>query len=68
MLVEDTAQGDWLRTGPRGIAELLIAYGLKDVCALAKKMKKNGQEGAPIFKEVVTMCRERRKRQKQGSE
>lgn len=68
MLVEDTRQGDWLRQGKRGVAELLIAHGLKDVCLLATKMKENGQEGAPIFKEVVTMCRERRKRQKQGSE
>ena len=62
MLVEDTKQGDWLRTGPRGIAELLISYGLRDVCTLAKKMKESGQEGAPIFKEVLAMCKEKRAR------
>ena len=61
-LVEDTLQGDWLRVGKRGIIELLISHGLKDVCVLAKKMKENGQEGAPIFKEVVKMCAERRKK------
>ena len=63
-LVEDTRQGDWLRTGPNGIAELLISYKLKDVCALAKLMKESGQEGAPIFEEVVAMCREKRARRK----
>ena len=63
-LVEDTRMGDWLRTGKRGIAELLISHGLKDVCLLAKKMKENGQEGAPIFKEVVAFCREKRARRK----
>jgi len=61
-LVEDVYQGDWLRGGKKGIAELLIAHGLKDVCALAKLMKESGQEGAPIFEEVVKMCAERRKK------
>ena len=60
MLIEDTRQGDWLRQGKRGIAELLISYKLKDVCLLAKKMKENGQEGAPIFREVLAMCKEKR--------
>ncbi len=64
VLVEDTAMGDWLRTGKQGVAELLISYKLKDVCLLAKKMKENGQEGAPIFKEVLAMCKERRARRK----
>ena len=64
VLVEDAAMGDWLRTGRKGVAELLISHGLKDVCLLAKKMKESGQEGAPIFKEVVAMCREKRARRK----
>lgn len=64
VLVEDTRQGDWLRTGKRGVAELLIANKLKDVCALAKLMKESGQDGAPIFEEVVRRCRARRKNQR----
>lgn len=60
MLVEDTRMGDWLRTGKQGVAELLISSGHTDVCALAKWMKESGQAGAPIFKEVVAMCREKR--------
>jgi len=63
-LVEDTRMGDWLRTGKEGVAELLISHGLKDVCALVKVMKENGQHGAPIFAEVVAMCREKRARRK----
>jgi len=63
-LVEDTLMGDWLRTGKNGVAELLISHRLTDVCLLARKMKDNGQEGAPIFAEVVKMCRERRARRK----
>ena len=61
VLVEDVFLGDWLRQGKRGVAELLISYKLKDVCLLAKKMKESGQEGAPVFKEVIRMCRARRK-------
>ncbi|KKK65085.1 hypothetical protein LCGC14_2977700 [marine sediment metagenome] len=61
-LIEDVKMGDWLRVGPRGIAELLIAHKLKSVCRLAEEMKKTGQDGAPIYKEVVAMCKERRAR------
>ncbi|KKL47073.1 hypothetical protein LCGC14_2339220, partial [marine sediment metagenome] len=61
-LVETPEMGDWLRTGPRGIAELLISYKLKSVCKLAAKLKENGQTGAPIYKEVMAMCKEKRAR------
>lgn len=61
-LVEDAKMGDWLRTGRRGIAELLISHKLKSVCALAAKMKKAGQDGAPIYKEVIAMCRQKREK------
>lgn len=63
-LIENTQMGDWLRIGKKGIVELLISYGLKDVCLLATKMKENGQEGAPIFKEVIALCKEKRARRK----
>ncbi len=59
-LVEDTRLGDWLRTGKRGIAELMISYKLKSVCKLAAVMKENGQDGAPIYKEVKAMCEKKR--------
>ena len=59
-LVEDAKMGDWLRTGRQGIAELLISYKLKSVCTLASLMKKSGQTGAPLYKEVVKMCRQKR--------
>ncbi len=62
VLVETPEMGDWLRTGRRGIAELLISHKLKSVCALAAKMKEAGQEGAPIYKEVKAMCEEKRAR------
>jgi hypothetical protein len=63
-LVEDTRMGDWLRTGDRGIAELLISHKLKSVCKLAAVMKENGQTGAPIYREVVAMCKEKRARRR----
>ena len=62
MLVEDTKLGDWLRTGRKGIAELLISYKLKSVCRLAVIMKEKGQDSSPIYKEVVKMCEENRAR------
>ena len=61
-LVETPAMSDWLRTGRRGIAELLIANKTKSVCKLAALMKESGQDGAPIYKEVVKMCEEKRAR------
>lgn len=63
-VVEDPQMADWLRSGPPGIVELLISYGLKDVCALARAMKEDGQDRAPIFKEVIAMCKERRARRR----
>lgn len=62
VLVETPEMSDWLRTGRRGIAELLISHKTKSVCKLAAIMKETGQEGAPIYKEVVTLCREIRAR------
>lgn len=62
VLVETPEMGDWLRTGRKGIAELLIAHKTKSVCKLAAIMKKTGQEGAPIYKEVVEMCEEKHAR------
>jgi len=62
MLVEDPKMADWLRAGKRGIVELLISHRTKSVCKLAAIMKETGQEGAPIYKEVVEMCREKRAR------
>ncbi|KKM68025.1 hypothetical protein LCGC14_1465050 [marine sediment metagenome] len=61
-LVETPEMADWLRTGRKGIVELLISHKLKSVCALAAKMKENGQTGAPIYKEVMAMCKEKRAR------
>ena len=61
-LVETPEMGDWLRSGRPGIVELLISYKLKSVCKLAAVMKENGQDGAPIYKEVVKMCKEKRAR------
>ena len=58
-LVETPEMADWLRTGRKGIAELLISHRIKSVCKLAAIMKENGQDGAPIYKEVVKMCEER---------
>ncbi len=63
-LVETPEMADWLRTGRRGIAELLISYKLKSVCKLAATMKENGQDGAPIYKEVVKMCEEKSARRR----
>ncbi|KKK54778.1 hypothetical protein LCGC14_3081270 [marine sediment metagenome] len=63
-VVEDTRMGDWLRVGPRGIVELLIAHKTKSVCKLAAVMKEAGQDGAPIYKEVLAMCEERRARRR----
>ncbi|KKK79615.1 hypothetical protein LCGC14_2831720 [marine sediment metagenome] len=62
VLVEDAKMGDWLRAGRKGIAELLISYKLKSVCKLAAIMKESGQDGAPIYKEVVKMCRQKREK------
>ena len=59
-LVETPEMGDWLRSGRPGIVELLISYKLKSVCKLAAMMKENGQDGAPIYKEVKAMCEEKR--------
>lgn len=61
MLVEDPKMADWLRTGRKGIAELLIAHKVRSVCKLAAIMKENGQDGAPIYKEVLKMCQEKRR-------
>jgi len=63
-LVETPGMGDWLRSGRRGIAELLISHKTKSVCKLAAIMKEAGQEGAPIYKEVVTFCKESRARRR----
>ena len=61
-LVETPDMGDWLRTGKRGIVELLIAHRIKNVCKLVEIMKEKGQDGSPIYKEVVAMCRQKRKK------
>lgn len=61
-LVETPEMGDWLRTGNKGIAELLIAHKTKSVCKLVEILKEKGQDGAPIFKEVVAMCKEKHAR------
>ncbi len=63
-LVETPGMADWLRTGRKGIAELLISHKLKSVCKLAAMMKENGQDGAPIYKEVVAFCKEKRARRR----
>ncbi len=63
-LVEDAKMGDWLRAGRQGIAELLISYKLKSVCKLAAIMKESGQTGAPIYKEVMAMCKEKSARRR----
>lgn len=59
-LVETPAISDWLRTGRKGIAELLIANKTKSVCKLAAMMKEAGQDRSPLFKEVMAMCEEKR--------
>ena len=64
VLIEDTKIGDWLRAGRKGIAELLIAHKVRSVCKLAQILKESGQDGAPIYKEVVKMCEERRARRR----
>ncbi len=61
-LVETPEMSDWLRTGKRGIAELLISHKTKSVCKLAAIMKESGQDGAPIYKEVMKMCRQKREK------
>jgi len=61
-LVETPAMGDWLRTGRKGVAELLIANKTKSVCKLVEIMKEKGQDRSPLFKEVVALCREKRAR------
>ena len=63
-LVEDVRQGDWLRTGRKGIAELLISHKTKSVCKLAAIMEESGQTGAPIYKEVLAMCKEKSARRR----
>ncbi|KKL57983.1 hypothetical protein LCGC14_2229930, partial [marine sediment metagenome] len=40
------------------------SYKLKSVCKLAAMMKENGQDGAPIYKEVVAFCKEKRARRR----
>ena len=60
-LIENTAMGDWLRSGPKGVIELMISHKVRSVCKLAKIMKETGQDGAPIYKEVLKMCQEKRR-------
>ncbi len=60
-LVETPEMADWLRSGDRGIAELLISHKLKSVCKLAAIMKESGQDGAPIYAEVKALCEKKRR-------
>ncbi|KKK54592.1 hypothetical protein LCGC14_3083160 [marine sediment metagenome] len=63
-LVETPEMADWLRTGGQGIAELLISHKIKSVCKLAAIMEESGQTGAPIYKEVMAMCKEKSARRR----
>ena len=63
-LIETPEMGDWLRIGSPAVIELLISYRVKSVCKLVALMKAEGQDSAPIFKEVVEMCRKNRARRR----
>jgi len=63
VLIEDVHMGDWLRTGPSAVEESLISHKTDNPCAVAKEMLEAGQKKAPIFKSLLTACREYRKAQ-----
>lgn len=52
-IVEDTNMADWLKTPD----EALIAFREKNPCKLARKMRDEGHDKAPLFGRMIEACK-----------
>lgn len=55
--VETPDQADWLRRGPLGVKEAMLAYGVDDPCELVFEMFMEGSTKTVLFNDAIAACR-----------